>query len=65
MVAALHERPETAGIPILVVTAKEVSTDERARLNGYVMTIMEKADFDTLRFSGEVRRAMSGRNVAA
>jgi CheY-like chemotaxis protein len=63
VVEALKEHPETARIPILVVTAKLVSDEDRAKLNGYVSTIMEKADFDRDRFTAEVRRAMSGRTV--
>jgi PAS domain S-box-containing protein len=63
VVSALQERPDTAGIPILVVTAKHITNADRAKLNGYVMTIMEKADFDRDRFLNEVRRAMSGRAV--
>jgi PAS domain S-box-containing protein len=63
VVAALHEDPETAAIPILVVTAKHITAEDRERLNGYVMTIMEKANFDRDRFVGEVRRAMAGRHA--
>jgi CheY-like chemotaxis protein len=65
VVAALNRQPDTAGIPILVVTAKHVTDEDRKRLNGYVMTIMEKADFDRERFVAEVRRAMAGRHVGA
>jgi len=65
VVAALREAPNTASIPIIVVTAKHITTEDRERLNGYVMTIMEKADFDRDRFIGEVRRAMAGRHVIA
>ncbi|MEO6876945.1 MAG: response regulator, partial [Gemmatimonadaceae bacterium] len=64
VVEALKEDPDTAQIPILVVTAKHVTRDDRLRLNGHVTTIMEKADFDRDRFTSEVRRAMSGRQVA-
>jgi PAS domain S-box-containing protein len=64
VVAALHENPETASIPILVVTAKHITAEDRERLNGYVMTIMEKANFDRDRFVGEVRRAMAGRHAS-
>jgi CheY-like chemotaxis protein len=63
VVEALNERPETARIPILVVTAKEITDADRGRLNGYVAAIMEKAEFDRDRFMAEVRRAMSGRRV--
>jgi len=63
VVDALHEDPRTATIPILVVTAKAITAEDRNQLNGYVSTIMEKADFDGGRFAQEVRRAMSGREV--
>ena len=65
VVEALKERPDTARIPILVVTAKEITAEDRAKLNGYVTAIMEKAEFDRDRFTAEVRRAMSGRRVVA
>jgi PAS domain S-box-containing protein len=65
VVEALKERPDTARIPILVVTAKEITDKDRARLNGYVAAIMEKAEFDRDRFTAEVRRAMAGRPLVA
>ncbi len=65
VVEALKDHPATARIPILVVTAKQITAEDRARLTGYVTTIMEKAEFDSDRFTAEVRRAMSGRHVQA
>jgi PAS domain S-box-containing protein len=65
VVEALRERPDTARIPILVVTAKQITTDDRAKLNGLVTTIMEKTEFSRDRFAAEVRRAVSGRRVVA
>jgi CheY-like chemotaxis protein len=65
VVTALIENPETARIPILVVTAKHITAEDRHKLNGYVMSIMEKANFDRDRFIGEVRRAVAGRHAAA
>jgi CheY-like chemotaxis protein len=65
VVAALHEDPGTAGIPILVVTAKQITAEDRDKLNGFVSTIMEKVDFDGGRFGIEIRRAMLGREVTA
>jgi CheY-like chemotaxis protein len=65
VVEALCERPETATIPVLVVTSKKVTEQDRARLNGYVLKIMEKADFDRDRFASEIRRAMSWRGKTA
>jgi CheY-like chemotaxis protein len=65
VVEALHEHPDTARIPVLIVTAKEITAEDRARLNRYVTAIVEKASFDRDRFTAEVRRAMSGRQAAA
>jgi PAS domain S-box-containing protein len=65
VVAALKEHPDTARIPILIVTAKQITAADRVRLDGNVMTIMEKTDFDRVRFTAEVRRAMALRPTAA
>jgi CheY-like chemotaxis protein len=65
VVEALMSEPRTAGIPILVVTAKDVSAEERVRLKFHAVAIMEKFDFDPERFSAEVRRALSGRAMVA
>jgi CheY-like chemotaxis protein len=63
VVEALKEYPDTARIPILVVTAKRITNEDRAKLNGHVMTIMDKGHFDSVHFLTEVRRAMSGRQA--
>ena len=65
VVEALRAQPGTARIPILVVTAKEITAEDRAKLNGYVWAIMEKDEFDRDRFTAEVRRAMTGRRSVA
>jgi len=63
VVAALNEHADTARIPIVVVTAKQVTADDRVKLSRSVTTIMEMASPDADRFTDEVRRAMSGRQV--
>ncbi len=63
VVDALAKRAETARIPVLVVTAKLITAEDRDRLNGYVMTIMEKGKFDSARFTTEVQRALSGQRI--
>jgi PAS domain S-box-containing protein len=65
VVVALNQHPNTARIPVLVVTAQQITDEDRARLSRYVTTILEKAEFDPDRFTAEVRRAMSGRDVVA
>ncbi len=61
VVEALARTPETAGIPILVVTAKEITPQDRAALNRnpeHVIQIVKKAGFDRVGFMSEVRRAL-------
>lgn len=65
VVDSLSGDAATAGIPVLIVTARQVTADERANLNGHVTSIVEKTDFSRERFVAEVRRAMSGRRVVA
>jgi CheY-like chemotaxis protein len=65
VVSALVEDPVTAAIPVIVVTAKHITPEDRAKLNGYVTAIMEKANFDRDRFVAEVKRAIAGRFMAA
>jgi CheY-like chemotaxis protein len=61
VVEALVENPATASIPVVVVTASEITDEDRDRLNGSVTAIMGKSGFDGQRFAAEVRRAMTGR----
>lgn len=61
VVERLKEDPVTAATPILIVTAKTLTAEDREALNGHVLRIMEKAEFNHGRFIGEVRRALRGR----
>ena len=65
VVDALCADPSTAGIPVVVVTASQVTPEERARLNGGIATLMGKAGFDGKRFVAEVRRAMGRAPIEA
>jgi CheY-like chemotaxis protein len=65
VVEALQQHPDTAGIAVLVVTAKEITAEDRAKLSGYVTTIVEKTAFDVEHFTAEVQRALSGRRMIA
>jgi PAS domain S-box-containing protein len=65
VVKALHEQAETARIPILVVTSKQVTAEDRARLNGFVASIIEKVELDRDTFAAEVRRATTPRPLVA
>jgi signal transduction histidine kinase/DNA-binding response OmpR family regulator len=59
VVEALNGNPSTAHIPIVVVTAKDLSASDRQRLNGHILEIVGKAEFNQGRFIGEVQRALS------
>jgi CheY-like chemotaxis protein len=65
VVDALRVNPDTARIPIVVLTAAQITSADRARLTGYVAAIVEKTGFDPDGFTAEVRRAMSGRPLVA
>ena len=52
---ALHSRPETAMIPVVVVTAKELTPAEKNRLNGHIQSLMQKGDFMSDEFMDEIR----------
>lgn len=44
-VAALRRNPEWRAIPIIVVTAKDITPEDRLRLNGYVERFIQKGLF--------------------
>jgi threonine synthase len=41
----LKSKTETAPIPVIVVTAKDLTPDETTRLQGQIHTLMQKGDF--------------------
>ncbi|HKX40435.1 MAG TPA: response regulator [Burkholderiaceae bacterium] len=57
VVEALKSSPATAQIPIIVITARELTRRDRELLNGRVHDIVGKADFSNGWFIGEVQRA--------
>ena len=52
---ALQANPETAEIPIIVVTAKELTQNEKQRLEGHIQSLMQKGDFLSDDLVDEVR----------
>jgi threonine synthase len=51
----LKANPETAEIPVIVATAKELTPDEKDRLKGQIQALMQKGDFLSDEFLEEVR----------
>jgi threonine synthase len=52
---ALKAKPETANIPVIVSTAKELTPDEKEKLKGQIQALMQKGDFLSDEFLDEVR----------
>lgn len=52
---ALRSKSETASIPVIVATAKELTPDEKNRLGGQIQALMQKGDFLNDEFLEEVR----------
>jgi threonine synthase len=52
---ALKADPDTAHIQVVVVTAKELTPQEKARLRGQIHTLMQKGEFMSDELADEVR----------
>jgi threonine synthase len=52
---ALKANQETANIPVIVVTAKELTAEEKSRLKGQIQALLQKGDFLSDDFVDEVR----------
>ncbi|AKR42645.1 response regulator [Methylophilus sp. TWE2] len=51
----------TAKIPIIIVTSKFLTPDERQMLKGQVLAVLEKSEFNHGNFISEVHRALAGK----
>jgi threonine synthase len=45
VLSALKEEPEIADIPVIVITAKELTKQERRRLSGHVKSLLQKGSY--------------------
>ncbi len=61
VVEELRRHAATAHIPIMVLTAMTLTSEERHKLNGHVTAVVAKTELELEHFRSEVRRAMSGR----
>ena len=61
VVEALKADVNTASIPIVIVTAKQITAEDRAILKGAVLKVIQKSEFKHGRFIDEVKRAMRGK----
>ncbi|HEY1403376.1 MAG TPA: response regulator, partial [Pyrinomonadaceae bacterium] len=54
-VQELHKLPGARSIPVVVITAKDITLEDRVRLNGYVEKILEKGAYSRDDLLGAVR----------
>jgi threonine synthase len=52
---ALRSKQDTADIPVIVSTAKELTSEEKEKLKGQIQVLMQKGDFLSDEFLEEVR----------
>jgi PAS domain S-box-containing protein len=55
VVDEMHGSPETSAIPIVVLTNKSLSREEKDRLNGRIIAIRQKSEFNRADFVAQVR----------
>jgi threonine synthase len=55
VIEALRANPDTATIPVIVATAKELTPDEKGRLGGHIQALLQKGDFLNDEFLEEVK----------
>ena len=56
---ALHEREAWREIPVVVITAKDLTAEDHERLNGSVVRILQKGAYGREELLDEVRTLLS------
>ncbi len=59
LAARLRTMPEWQQLPIIVVTARDLSPEDRARLNGSVVAVLQKGAYGAQELLAEVRHAIA------
>jgi len=59
LVAALQEQPAWRRIPVIVITARDLSTEERARLNSGIETVLLKEQFSPADLIDKIRHLVA------
>ena len=57
VVARLRRDPETASIPIVILTAKALTREDKERLRGQISYVASKGEFDSVQLADLVKRA--------
>jgi signal transduction histidine kinase/DNA-binding response OmpR family regulator/HAMP domain-containing protein len=62
VLAALRADPRTANIPIVIVTAKDLTIEEQLQLQAEAATLLQKGQFNADEFAQTIRRAVARGN---
>jgi len=62
MLEEMRSNPEWADIPVVVMTAKDLSDADRKRLNGGILDLMQKADHDLETFLQDLKRQIAAKD---
>ncbi len=62
LVEELKLDPRTKDIPVVVVSAKDISAEERKRLNGHIEALYQKGSLPTRKFVDQVIQAIEEKN---
>jgi threonine synthase len=62
LVEELRRDPRTREIPIVIVSAKDISTQERKRLNGQIEAVYQKGSLQSRKFVDQVIQVLEEKN---
>ena len=63
LVEELKLDPRTRNIPVVVVSAKDISPDERKRLNGHIEALYQKGSLSTRKFVDQVIQVIADKSA--
>ena len=62
LVEELRLDPRTRAVPIVVVSAKDISPEERKRLNGHIEAVFQKGSLQPRKFIDQVIQVIEDKN---
>jgi threonine synthase len=63
LVEELRLDPRTRGLPIIVVSAKDINPEERKRLNGHIEAVIQKGSLQPRKFVDQVIQVIEDKNI--
>jgi CheY-like chemotaxis protein len=60
----LRQRPQSRTVPVIVLTAKDLTAEDRRRLNGQVSEVLQKSQCSTEELLHEIRAVLAARRPA-